>query len=257
MTQEDRYRRQAKILLDRRNEAKSLFSMHKPSIGYVGEHILRQSLKGVLPSDFSVCQGFVINTNSSDENMLSKQCDIVIYRKANEAVMYSVGELKVINACYAVAVIEVKSSIRKESFFTTLKAFERLKELGVRNKFIFVFGAVSKQSLSNWFFQYKYPESNINEWMVMDTELYDWSDKEQLPNSILSLESCKYYVLDHLQDEKNDWVGYASYKITDSKNMEISCLQEFFASVMEMLNGKFYVDQNDYSIKDGFPMWKM
>ena len=78
MTQEDRYRRQAKILLDRRNEAKSLFSMHKPSIGYVGEHILRQSLKGVLPSDFSVCQGFVINTNSSDENMLSKQCDIVI-----------------------------------------------------------------------------------------------------------------------------------------------------------------------------------
>ena len=171
--------------------------------------------------------------------------------------MYSVGELKVINACYAVAVIEVKSSIRKESFFTTLKAFERLEELGVRNKFIFVFGSVSKQSLSNWFFQYNYPKSNNNEWMVMDTELYDWSDKERLPNSILSLESCKYYVLDHLQDEKKDRIGYASYKITDSKNMEISCLQEFFASIMEMLNGKFYVDQNDYSIKDGFTLWKM
>ena len=188
---------------------------------------------------------------------MSKQCDIIIYHKGNKAVVYSAGELKVINASYAVAVIEVKSSIIKESFFTTLKAFERLEELGVRNKFIFVFGSVSKQSLSNWFFQYKYPESNINEWMVMDTELYDWSDKEQLPNSILSLESCKYYVLEHLQNEKNDWVGYASYKITDSKNMEISCLQEFFVSVMEMLNGKFYVDQNDYSIKDGFPMWKM
>lgn len=257
MTQEDRYRQQAKTLLDKRNEAKSLFSKHMPSIGYVGEHILRQSLKEVLTSDFSVCQGFVFNTSSSDENILSKQCDIVIYRKANEAVMYSVGELKVINACYAVAVIEVKSSIRKESFFTTLKAFERLEEIGVRNKFLFVFGSISKQSLSNWFFQYKYPKSDNNEWIVMDTELYDWSDNERLPNSILSLESCKYYVLDHLKDEKNDWVGYASYKITDSKNMEISCLQEFFASVMEMLNGKFYVDQNDYSIKDGFSLWKM
>jgi len=91
----------------------------------------------------------------------------------------------------------------------------------------------------------------------MDTELYDWSDKEQLPNSILSLESRKYYVLDHLQDDKNDWVGYASYKITDKKDKEVSCLQEFFASVMDLINGTFEVDQESYSIKDGFPLWMM
>ena len=257
MTQEDRYRWQAKILLDKRNEAKSLFSKHMPSIGYVGEHILRQALKGVLPSDFSMCQGFIINPNTADKDNLSNQCDIIIYRKANGAVVYSVGELKIINFSFAVAVIEVKSSIRKESFFTTLEAFEKLEKLRVRNKFIFVFGSVSKQSLSSWFFQYKYPKSDNNEWIVMDTELYDWSDKERLPNSILSLESCKYYVLDHVQDDKNDWVGYASYRVTDSTNIEISCLQEFFASVMEILNGSFEVNQNDYSIKDGFPLHRM
>ncbi|MBQ6729091.1 MAG: hypothetical protein IJQ83_03055 [Bacteroidales bacterium] len=256
MNIEDIYRRMAVSFIKEMGKTRTLFKGHLPSIGYVGEQLLRQALKRVLPNDFDICQGFVLNETDKGDKM-SKQCDIIIYHKGNKAVVYSVGELKVINASYAVAVIEVKSSIIKESFFTTLKAFEMLIELGVRNKFIFVFGSVSKQSLSNWFFQYKYPESNINEWMVMDTELYDWLDKEQLPNSILSLESCKYYVLEHLQDEKNDWVGYASYKITDSKNMEISCLQEFFASVMEMLNGKFYVDQNDYSIKDGFPMWKM
>ena len=168
--------------------------------------------------------------------------------------MYSTGELKVINADSAVAVIEVKSSIKKETFFTTLEAFEKLQKLGIRNKFIFVFGSVSKQSLSNWFFQFKYTKNDNNEWIAMDTELYDWSDKEWLPNSILSLKSCKYYVLDHLQDDKNDWVGYASYNFVDTKNAEVSCLQKFLASVMDLINGVFEVDWNDYSIKDGFPL---
>ena len=255
MTQEDKYRQQAKIFLKRRNKAKSLFSKHLPSIGYVGEHILRQALKEVLPNEFGVCQGFVFNTNKGKEYILSKQCDIIIYRKGKGSVMYSVGELKVINAGFAVAVIEVKSSIKKETFFTTLKAFERLKELKVSNKFIFVFGALSKQALSSWFPQYNNPNSSDNEWIVMDSELYDWSDKEWIPDSILSLKSRKYYVLDHLQDDNNDWVGYASYKTTDSKNKEVSCLQEFFSSVMDLINGTFEVDRNDYSIKDGFPLW--
>lgn len=250
MTREDRYRLQAEILLDKRNEAKALFSKHKPSIGYVGEHLLRQALKRLLPNDYAVCQGFI-----SNEDELSAQCDIIFYRKGNGAVMYSVGELKVINACSAVAVIEVKSSIRKETFFTTLEAFEKLNDLRVRNKFIFVFGALSKRSLSSWFFQYRVPENKKGEFIVIDTELYDWSDKELLPNSILSLESRKYYVLDHLQDENNDWMGYASYEITDKKDEEISCLQEFFASVMDLINGTFEIDRNDYSIKDGFPLW--
>lgn len=255
MSQEDKYRRQAKILLDRRNLAKALFPNHLPSIGYVGEQLLRQALKKVLLSNFGVCQGFVFNANTKDGGILSKQCDIIIYRKGNRAVRYSVGDLQVINACSVVAVIEVKSSIKKKTFFDTLKAFECLKELGVRNKLIFVFGSVSKHALSRWFFQYKYPKNDNNEWIAMDTELYDWSDKERLPNSILSLESRKYYILDHLQDEKNDWVGYASYMITDKKGEEISCLQEFFASVMDLINGTFEVDRNDYSIKDGFPLY--
>lgn len=250
ITREDKYRIQAKILLNKRNEAKSLFSKHLPSIGYVGEQLLRQALKRVLPDDYGVCQGFISN---GDE--LSAQCDIIIYRKGNGAVMYSVGELKVVNTCSAVAVIEVKSSIKKKTFITTIESFEKLENLRVRNKFIFVFGALSKRSLSSWFFQNRVPENKKSTFFVIDTELYDWSDKERLPNSILSLESCKYYVLDHLQDEKNDWMGYASYKITDKKDKEISCLQEFFASVMDLINGTFEIDRSDYSIKDGFPLW--
>lgn len=255
MNIEDTYRRMAVFFIKKMEETRTLFKGHLPSIGYVGEQLLRQALKEVLPNDYAVCQGFIINPTTEDKDNLSNQCDIIIYRKGNGAVMYSVGALKVINTCFVVAVIEVKSSIKKKTFITTIESFEKLENLRVRNKFIFVFGALSKRSLSSWFSQNRVPENKKGTFFVIDTELYDWSDKERLPNSILSLESCKYYVLDHLQDEKNDWVGYASYKITDKKDKEISCLQEFFASVMDLINGTFEIDRSDYSVKDGFPLW--
>ena len=59
----------------------------------------------------------------------------------------------------------------------------------------------------------------------------------------------------HLQNGNNDWVGYASYKITDKKNQEISCLQEFLANVVNLISGIFEIDPNEYSIKDGFPLY--
>ena len=64
-------------------------------------------------------------------------------------------------------------------------------------------------------------------------------------------------VLDYLQDDNNDWIGYVSYKITDKKNIEISCLQEFLANVINLTSGTFEINQNDYSIKDGFALYSM
>ena len=37
--------------------------------------------------------------------------------------------------------------------------------------------------------------------------------------------------------------------------MEISCLQEFLGNVMDLINSTFEIDRNDYSIKDGFPIY--
>ena len=118
----------------------------------------------------------------------------------------------------------------------------------------FVFGKLSRRSLRRWFFQYRYPKNSNEEVLVMDTALYDWSDMEWLPESILSLESHNLFVLDHLQDDDNDFIGYASYKIADKTNKEISCLQQFLSNVTDLLDDTFEIDWNDYSIKDGFPI---
>ena len=90
----------------------------------------------------------------------------------------------------------------------------------------------------------------------MDTALYDKPDIEWLPKSILSLESHNLFVLDHLQDENNDYIGYTSYKITDKTNKEISCLQQFLANVIDLLDGTFEIDRNDYPIINGFPLYR-
>lgn len=254
MTQEERYRQQAVFFIKELNKARMLFANHKPSIGYVGEELLRLALMALLPKEYSVCQGFVLNNEIKQEGNISKQCVIIVFRKEKQSIAYSIGELYVINAHSVVAVIEVKSSISKATFYSTLEAFRKLEELRVKHKFIFVFNKITKQALPRWLFQYRLPKG-VSEPIAIDTCLYDWSDKDWLPISVLSLESHKYYVFSHLQNDNNDWVGYASYKITDKKNQEISCLQEFLANVVNLISGIFEIDPNEYSIKDGFPLY--
>lgn len=256
MTQEEQYRQQAKKLVKKMIEARKLFTKHKPSIGYVGELLLRQVLRNLLPKEYGICQGFILNNNIKNEDKLSTQCDIIIFRKESDSIVYSIGDLKVIYASYVIAVIEVKSSLNKDSFLATLETFEKLQKIRVEHKFVFVYGKLSRRTLRRWFFQYRYPKNSNEEVLVMDTSLYDWSDIEWLPKSILSLESHNLFVLDHLQDDNNDYVGYSSYKIKDKTNKEISCLQQFLANVMDLLDGTFEIDRNDYPIINGFPLYR-
>lgn len=253
MTTEEAYRKEARIMLSKINKARELFCNHMPSIGYVGEQILRQSLKRILPKEYDICQGFV----QSRDSQLSSQCDIIVYRKGIGVIRYSFKDLKVIDYSSVIAIIEVKSSVNKKKFFNTLDAFNELGKFGVRHCVLFVYNKLTKKSINSWFLKYRFPKANNCEWAVLDTELYDWPDKEWLPNSILSLASCKYYRLGHIQNEYNDWVGYAAYKIIDKDNKEVSCLQEFFATIKDLLAGTLELVQDNYSIKDGFPLFRL
>lgn len=257
MNPEDKYRQQAKKLLKGRDLAKTLFSNHKPSIGYVGEYYLREAIKCLLTNNYNICQGFVQNKNMLKTNNLSKQCDVIIYRKDKDAVIYTVGDLKIINSKFVVAVIEVKSSISQKTFINTLESFEKLNQLGVQYKFLFIYGTLSRNSLLNWLVQYKLPSKNDNVFNIMETNVYDWDDKEWLPNSILSLESHRIYFLTPYQNYNDDWVGYVSYGIKDKNNKDISCLQEFLANVIQILDCSFDIEMSKLNIKDAFPLWRM
>lgn len=252
MTQENKFRQQANVFLKRIREARKLFDKHLPSIGYAGEHILRQSLHSLLPQTFGICQGFVIN-----EDKLSRQCDIIIYKKNRYAIHKSFGDLKVVNAEYTVSVIEVKSSISKKTFLSTIEAFKQLKDLRVTNCFLFVYGKLTSKSIKNCLFEHKITNTLTEEYIVTDSYLYDWSDKEWLPNAILALGANKYFSLGHLSTYNGNWVGYAALEIKDSNNGQISCLQEFFESITEIVGGKIKpMDIDKYAIGDGIVLFR-
>ena len=76
MTQEDKYRYQAAIFLKRITEARQLFDKHKPSIEFIGEYLLRNTLHAIISQSYGICQGFV-----TCKGEISRQCDIIIYKK--------------------------------------------------------------------------------------------------------------------------------------------------------------------------------
>ncbi len=250
--QEDQYRYKASIFLRRIIKARQLFDKHKPSIGFVGEYLLRNMLHSLISQSYGICQGFV-----TYKGEISRQCDIIIYNKEKKSITKSYGELKIVNAESVVSVIEVKSSLSKETFSSTLKAFEQLYALRVTNCFLFVYGQLTRRKLDNWLFSYKYQISHTEQYFVADSSLYDWSDMEWLPNSILALESNKYFKLGFISEDDGDSIGYTALNIKDSKDAKISCLQEFFSDiVMSNCGGTIAMDIEKYSIEDGIELFR-
>lgn len=252
MTYEDKYRQQAKVFLRRMTEAKLFFDKHKPSIGFVGEYLFRKSLYSLMPQSYGICQGFVTYRGE-----ISRQCDIIIYRKGEKSIHKTYGELKIVNSESAVAVIEVKSSITKENYHSTLKAFEQLNALRVTNRFLFVYGQITRKKLNNWLFSYKHLNECAAPYIATDSYLFDWPDIEWLPNSVLALESNKYFKIDHILTDNGDWVGYTALNIKDSKDARINCLQEFFSDiVMSICDDTMPMDIESYSIEDGIELFR-
>lgn len=250
MIHEDKHRQLAKVFLRRVNEARKFFGNHKPSIGYVGENLLRKSFRSILPRLYGICQGFVIY-----DGEISRQCDIIIYKKNQGSIHKSYGELKIVNAESVVVVIEVKSSISKETYHSTLKAFEKLYTLRVTNCFLFVYGQLSRMRMSNWLFSYKYLNLCAEQCLVTNSYLYDYPDMEWLPNSVLALESNRYFKLGHISADDGDWFGYTALNIKDSKDASISCLQEFFSDIVMLVNNdEIPMNVKNFSIETGIKL---
>lgn len=253
ISNERRYRKAASNLIEQINEARSYLKVHKPSLGSFGEFLLMNTLSHLLPDDYEVSQGFVVDYTS--DKWISNQCDIIIHRKYC-GIVRIFGYTKLIDVKYVDAVIEVKSTISKKTFHSTLKAFERLASKGVVRTFIFVYGKLTRRSLSNWLFSY-HEVSTDTSIMIGETSKFDWPDKEWLPKGIASLHNNTFYRLSHLQNNNNDYIGYLAYNINDNEDKAISSLQEFLNIVSQSIRVDFEINAEYYSLKNGVPLFQM
>src|SRR3712207_2610733 len=107
--------------LDARLNRLRVFVRHNVSSGNANELILRDFLSRHAPGNYDVGQGFIYDLFG--EQQASKQCDILIYDKNNEHLVYSDRPIKIVLPTTTRMVIEVKTNFdRKE----TTRAIENI-----------------------------------------------------------------------------------------------------------------------------------
>lgn len=219
-------------------QAKELIPNHNPSVGYVGEEVLRNFLRQTLPARFKVTQGFI-----AYESKISPQCDIIIYDANEASPIYSFGNIDIVPASAVKATIEVKVSISPTRFHEVLTSFEELAKMRITNNYLFVFSAPGPRSFENYIFHRGAPAvkrffqdyEGTGCCIAASSTCYDASDYEMLPKTIVVLDKDYCLEKDYVQDAKNDYSGYVAAELTDRSNLKMACLQIFAATLLDSI----------------------
>lgn len=141
-----------------------LFTNHAPSIGFGNEEILRNFLKTHIPERFAVGTGFVYLDNDN----VSRQCDLLIYDRLNYAPFFKEGDFVIIHPEAVAAVVEVKTTLKKEELYDSIDNIRSVKEVAKKAKeqgikchisgfsFIFTTRRQKLATVKNWL--QSYPE---------------------------------------------------------------------------------------------------
>lgn len=221
----DEYRVKARILFGNLLESYEFLKQHKPSLGNFVEHILRDFLNTILPHDIGVTQGFV----QGMDGVFSSQCDIIIYKKATDAIVKTFGDIHIISSKDVLSTIEVKTRIQRKTFRSSVKAFKKLANMGCCNNYIFVYNAISPQALCSYFHPTIIDAEDLS---IKGNGMYDHGDQYRLPVAICNLQS-NYYLRQDYDINERDEYGYIAYQLKDDVS-EISCLQMFIGNVLNL-----------------------
>jgi hypothetical protein len=122
----------------RLNRIRSFVPNHNLTSGTANEVILRNFLAQRSAGRFNVCQGFICDPTNSD--LVSKQCDIVVYDHINYPLVYSEGEIKVVFPQAVRMLVEVKTGLSKRDLYGALSNICVAKQMNFTlNGIIFAF----------------------------------------------------------------------------------------------------------------------
>lgn len=220
------YRLKAEELLFRWKQIKSLSPNHNLSIGLFAENILRHFLREVLPKKAVVTQGII-----SHNGRLSNQCDIIIYNGLEYAPIYTFSDFDIVPSESVYCVIEVKSSISRKTFTKTLSDFEKLTQLNVHRKYLFIFNSCQLSTFEQYFHIIRNPvyrglPQDVS--YIVNGPSYDHDSFGDLPDAIISLNQ-KFFLQKAFCSE--DTMGYHAYIAKDDTNQEIIGLQTFVEEI--------------------------
>lgn len=223
--QNDYFRLKSNELLFSIEQSRKMIMNHNLSRGLIAESVLRNFLKSFLPNKVGITQGFIVY-----QGIESPQCDIILYDCLNYAPIYKYGDFDVVQSDAVFAVIEVKISVNRKGFGKVLHDFERLYEMGILHKFLFIYDGVSLNTLKNYFWGKYVPDYGRKQ----NEFLYDHDNYQALPESIISLKPNYYLKQDYCIIENDDMKGYMSYSVLDTNDKEVSSIQSFLQDIIDI-----------------------
>jgi len=135
----------------------SLFTGHPGSIGALHEEIVREALRPLLSKRFSLKTGFVF----AADGVVSSQGDIIIVDENDPSpYFFQMGELVVVHPRAVACVIEVKTTLSKESFHQALRNLRSFADVGLATQppvrfqraiFAFESAGFSGDTLHDWY----------------------------------------------------------------------------------------------------------
>lgn len=215
-------------LLLKLNQTRQFIKKHNPTIGVLTEEILRTFLKTYLPKIVSVEQGFIISENG----VVSKQCDILIYDSNYYAPFYRINDIVVVPADSVIAVIEVKTTLTKPIFHDVIRYFENISLITSAKKYLFVYNSCNINNIEGYFKSFKH-KGNYQQ--------FDHDTFQLLPDEITGINNSYHLKKDHVIGDRDE-IGYSSFFFKDAMGTEISALQNFYISVYSLIEE--YIDKN-------------
>lgn len=122
------------------------FVKHNLSSGTANEAILRQFLLEHAPKNFDVGEGFICDP--TQENKVSRQCDILVYDQGTYPLVYSDGPVKIAWVEATRMVIESKTQFCKNDIKSALENIESVRQMDDRIiGAIFAFQSISLEKV--------------------------------------------------------------------------------------------------------------
>lgn len=146
------------------------FVKHNLSSGSANETILREFLSSHAPASYVVGQGFICDP--LEENMVSRQCDVLVYEQDHFPLVYSDGSVKIVLPRAARMVVEVKTNFTRNDIWAAIENIESAKRLN--------------EYLTGIIFAFKSPSLDA---VIRNLEKYPSPvEVEHLPTAILLLD---------------------------------------------------------------------
>lgn len=201
-------------LLQRHHQVENLIGgqHHSISEGYHCEILLRDYLRNLLPSHYSVDTGFIrgnpVDIPSGGLVVASPQIDILIHNQHDFSPIYRMGDLVVVVPSAVVAVIEVKKQLTSSQLKNALQNIAKTKSILMRN----IGGTTSKIFSAVFGFGSKIAPSSKTYGNRLKAILEEYEYPASLPEQIVDAPKAVFDLR---------WVG-------NNRETQVSCLEACF-----------------------------